>query len=308
MKKILLIILSVIIFSPKVFAESENIALLTQKGFFDKIKTTSQNPYEEIRDTFYLHTKFSNEYKFEQLKDLYAPNYYNADGFNRENYFDLIKKTWENYPGIKYKMEIIDIKISGNYATVYLEESARADTASAGGILRDKGYLQSNSDTIYFLEKIANEWKITSDNIIFEKTYLTYGSASYCSFNLNAPSKIPMNTEYTATLNIKSPPDTIVLASIGREKVTYPQIQAEEVFRRLPESGILERMFISNNENLNEFAVASFGVAKLDLSRGSDIKINITGMGFAMSRVNVISAKLENNKNDKKKDSENDKK
>ncbi len=306
MKKLFWMFLTVIIFAQSTLAESENIALLSQKGFFDKIKTTSQNPYDEIRDTFYLHTKFSNEYKFNQLKDLYAPNYHNADGFNRENYFDLIKKTWDNYPGIKYKIEIVDINIDGNYATVYLKENAFTQTASAGSVVKDKGYLESNSNTFYFLEKIANEWKITADKIISEKTYLTYGSARYSVFNLNAPSEIPINTEYTATLKIRPPNDTIVLASIGREKITYPQIQAEEVFRRLPENGVLERMFVSNSENLNEFAVASFGIAKLDFEKGTNIKINITGMGFAMSRVNVISTKLE--KYNEKKAEENEKK
>lgn len=295
MKKIFWIFLAIIIFAQGAYAESENIAVLNQKGFFDKIKTTSQNPYDEIKNTFYLHAKFSNEYKFSRLKDLYASNYYNADGFNKESYFDLIKKTWDNYPGIKYKMEIADINIDGNYAAVYLKESACAQTTSTGGPIKDKGYLQSNSNTFYFLEKIANQWKITSDNIVSEKTYLTYGSARYSLFNLNAPSEVPTNTEYTATLSIKPPSDTIVLASIGREKITYPQVQAEEIFRRLPECGILERMFVSNDENLNEFAVASFGIAKLDFDKGSNIKINITGMGFAMSRVNVVSAKLEKN-------------
>lgn len=295
MKKIILILLTAVIFSPKVFSQTENIALLKQKGFFDKTGIISQSPYQEVKETLLLHEKFSNDYKYEQLKNLYSSNYFNTDGFDREVYFDLIKKTWENYPGIKYKMEILNIDINKNYATVYLKENAFANTLPAGGLLKDRGFLQSISNTIYYLEKNNGEWKIISDNIISEKTYLTYGSARYLPVNFYAPSKVPMNTEYTATLDIKAPSDAIILASIGREKITYPQMQAEEIFRKLPENGILERVFTANKQNLNEFAVASFGVAKIDLNEKKNIKINITGMGFAMSRINVISAKVKEN-------------
>jgi hypothetical protein len=65
-------------------------------------------------------------------------------------------------------------------------------------------------------------------------------------------------------------------------------VLAEEVFRKLPDDGALERVFKSNDKNINEYAVASFGITKARIINQSELKILVTGLGFAMSRVNVI--------------------
>lgn len=288
MKKIFLILVTCIIFCPQSYAESENIALLTKNGFFEKAQPSFSNPYEEVRKTLCAHLKYSNNYNLEKLEALYAPNYVNSDGLNRDLSFDLIKKTWQSYPDIKYKMGIDNIDIQGNSAIVTTSESAIATTSSKSGLIAEKGLLESNSGTIYYLEKFNNEWRITSDHIIFEKTYLTYGSAQEAKITLDSPCQISANTPYTASLTIEPPKDTLVIASIGKENVTYPQSTADEVFRKLPDSGTLERMFKSNDQNINEYTVASFGLTRAELKKGSEIKIYITGLGFAMSRVNVI--------------------
>ena len=51
---------------------------------------------------------------------------------------------------------------------------------------------------------------------------------------------------------------------------------------------ILERVFKSNGQNINEYAVASFGITKAEIKNGTELKIYVTGLGFVMSRVNVI--------------------
>lgn len=289
MKKILIILIAFIIFCPKSFADEENIALLTKNGFFDKAPAYSNfsNPYEEVRKILYSHLKYSNSYKLEELQSLYADNYMNADGFNKTIYFDLIKKTWESYPDIKYRIEIKDIDIDGNLAVAQVNEYAVATTNTKSTMITEKGLLQSSSSSVYYLEKLNNEWKITSDHILFEKTYLRYGSAQFSQIDLSAPSQISANTQYTATLKITPPKNALVIASIGKESISYPQVVAEEVFRKLPESGTLERVFKSNDKNINEYAVASFGITKAEL-KNTDIKIYITGLGFVMTRVNVI--------------------
>lgn len=290
MKKIFLVLAMFLLISSSGYAqESDNITLLTKKGFFERHQqSVFISPCEEVRRTLLLHLKYSNSYDLENLKSLYADSYVNADGFGKDIYFDLIKKTWESYPDIKYRMDIKNIEVSDNTAVVHVDEYAIATTDSKSGLVNEKGLLESSSDSIYYLEKINNEWLMTSDHIVKEKTFLGYGSAKYSEPILTAPCQIPANTQYTSSLKLSIPKDSLVIASIGRENITYPQTVAEEVFRKFPESGILERVFTSNNENINEYAVASFGITKAEVTEKREIKISITGLGFAMSRVNVI--------------------
>jgi len=289
MKKILLILTVVLIFCPQSYAEEiNNIALLTQKGFFEKPQISSVNSCEEVKRTLYSHQKYANGYNFEKLKSLYSEKFINADGLNKDLYLDLIKKTWASYPDIEYKMGIKNIEINGNMAVAQVSESAEATTNSKSGVVNEKGLLESISNGVYYLEKINNEWLITSDHIIFEKTFLRYGVAKSIQIDLTAPCQIPANTQYTSSLNIEVPKDSIVIASIGRENITFPQTVAEEIFRKLPEGGLLERVFVSNDKNINEYTVASFGITKAEINNGMEIKIYVTGLGFVMSRVNVI--------------------
>ena len=293
-KKIFLILMALTafgIFCPKSYAstETENIALLTKKGFFDNSQQSMFiNPCEEVRRTLYLHLKYANNYNLNGLKSLYAPKYMTSDGFSSENYFELIQKTWASYPDIKYKINIQNIEINQNTAIAQVSEDAIALTDSKSGIINERGVLQSTSTNVYYLEKINNEWLITSDYIIFEKTSLKYGSARDIKIDLTAPYQIPADTQYTVSLKMEAPKDSLIIASIGQENTTYPQIVAEEVFRKFPDDGILERVFKSNDKNINEYAVASFGITKAELKKGTEIKVYVTGIGFIMSRVNVI--------------------
>ena len=69
-------------------------------------------------------------------------------------------------------------------------------------------------------------------------------------------------------------------------KIELAQKQTEEVYRAMPEDNILERLFISNNKNANEYVVASLGLTKptmCDLS----VNFNLTGFGYVIKRVNV---------------------
>lgn len=300
MKKALLILTAIILFCQQSYAvDSDNISLLTKKGFFDNPNqpakqsfknslSFSSNPCEEVKNVLYTHLKYANTYNFDALKSLYADNYSNADGLNKNIYFDLIKKTWDSYPNIKYKMDIRNIEVNDNIAVAQVNEEAFANTNSASGITGENGFLESKSISVYYLEKIRNEWLVTSDHIIFEKTFLGYGSAKDIQIDLTAPPQITANTQYTAVLKMNPPKDSLVIASIGKENITYPQTIAEEVFRKLPDDGILERVFTSNQNNINEYAVASFGITRAEMSKSKEIKVYITGLGFMMTRVNVI--------------------
>lgn len=284
--------LGTFIFCPKAQAQvqTDNIALLTKKGFFEHPASAStfSNPYEEVRKTLCMHLKYANTYNFDGLKSLYADNYVTSDGLNSDVYFELIKKTWASYPCIKYRMDIQNIEVNDNTAIAQVSEDAVAITSAKSGIINEQGILESCSNTVYYFEKINNEWLITSDRIISEKTFLKYGSVKQMQIDLQAPCQIPAGTKYTTALKINTPKDSLVIASIGQERITYPQSIAEEVFRKMPEDGPLERVFTANDKNINEYTVASFGITKAEINKNKEIKIYVTGLGFAMTRVNVI--------------------
>lgn len=289
MKKLLLIIAIFLLIAPKSYsAQNDKMMHIADKCLFGHSqKSISINADTEIKKVLYNHLKYSNEYDINSLKSLYADDYINADGFNKETFFDLIKQTWESYPDIKYTIAIKNIDINSDNAIVQVTENAAAVTNAKSGIVNKTGILDSTSNSLYYLKKVDNKWLICSDYIINEKTFLRYGSAADVKVSLIAPAQIPANTQYTSVLKIEYPKDSLVIASIGKEDITYPQTISKEVFRKLPLDGVLERVLVSNDKNINEYSVASFGITKTEI-QGTEIKIYVTGLGFVMTRVNVI--------------------
>ena len=294
MKRIILLFLIAIFFTPASFA-SDNYIAYADKSSTKTSAKQSQALEKEVKYTLRKLIFYTNTYKKENLEALYADNYINADGFDKKIYFELVQKTWNLYPDIKYTMDIKDIKIIGNTAIAYVDEYAYASTTENVEETSIKGKLKSFSECIYYLEKVGDNWLITSDNIVDEKTSLTYGEANNLDVELIVPQLVNNNKEYTASLKIKVPDKNMfVIASIGQEQITYPQVNSEEVFRKLPESGILERVFRANKNNFNEYTVASLGITRanvIEKNNKKEIKLVITGLGYIITRTNVIPQK-----------------
>lgn len=294
MKKFILLLLIALFFAPASFASDNYIAYADKTSSKSSAKQ-AQTLEKEVRYTLRKLIFYTNTYKKDSLEALYSDKYINSDGFDKKIYFELVQKTWDMYPDIKYSMNIKDIKIIGNTAIAYVDELASAQTSENVEETSIKGKLNSFSECIYYLEKVGDDWLITSDNIIDEKTSLTYGEANDLKVDLIVPQLVNSNKEYTATLKIDVPDKNMfVIASIGQEKITYPQVNSEEVFRKLPESGILERVFKSNKDNFNEYTVASLGITRakvVEKNSKKEIKLVITGLGYIITRTNVIPQK-----------------
>lgn len=292
MKKLILTLLLTLFAAPICFASDNYIAYASDKKTVKSEKQQLQTLEKEVKATLKKQLAYTNSYDIDGLKSLYSANYLNADGFDKTMYFDLVDKTWKLYPDIKYSMSIDSINIVGNTAIVSVTEYATASTKEKVDEIEIKGYLKSYSDTIYYLEKVGSNWLITSDSIISEETKLTYGEANEIKTELIVPQLVPANKEYTASLKITVPDKKMLLiASIGQEKITYPHENALEVYRKLPESGILERVFKANKDNLNEYTVASVGITRAHVSKDKEIKLVVTGLGYIITRTNVISLK-----------------
>lgn len=275
MKKRLLIIVLALFLSPAVFAEN---------GFnFFKLHI-SDSDTREIKSLLQAQVRYANKTNFKKFIATYDKSYVNSDGFDLETYSNIVKDVWDTYDNVVYGVKIKDISIDDNAAKVEVTETSYADIPASQKL---DGILQGESESVYYLKKINGDWKVVSDKVLSESTSMLYGTAKDLDIKLSAPLNVKAGEEYTASLEFTPPENVIAIASIASDKVEYPQKQAKEVFRKLPEDNILERLFISNSENANEYVVASIGLTQADIDDLS-IKLSLTGFGYKIIRVNVL--------------------
>lgn len=242
------------------------------------------NDEREIKSLLNSQVRYANKTNFEKFIATFDKSYVNADGFNLETYSQLVRDTWKTYDNIEYDIKIKDIVINDNEATVTVTETSFAEVPAPAKL---DGILTSEADSVYYLKKTDGDWKVTSDKVLTETTSLLYGDAKDLNITLTAPQEIEAGKEYTASLEFTPPEDVIAIASIASDKVEYPQKQAKEVYRKLPDDNILERIFVSNSDNVNEYVVASIGLTKADINDLS-IQLSLTGFGYKIVRVNVV--------------------
>ena len=278
MKKFLPVLLLCLLFTNPCFASNKTNFSLS--GFIN-------NDTRAIKSVLNSQVRYANRADFNHFINTYDKDYLNADGFDLETYSNIVKDIWNSYHNIKYGIKIKDIKFEdNNTAVVSITETSTADIPITAKM---EGELKSTSNSIYYLKKTDGKWKVTSDAVMEETTSMMYGMAKSLDIKLTAPKEIPEKTEYTASLEFEVPEGVVAIASIAKDKVEYPQKQAEEVFRKMPEDNILERLFISNSDKKNEYIIASIGLTQADICDLS-IKISLTGFGYQIIRVNVIPA------------------
>ena len=260
-------------------------------GFHKKNEIT---PELQIKDIFINYQKYTNNKNLDAFLNLHDSDYLSADGYNKSRLKDLAVESWKEFPDVRYTIKVLSIDVDVDYATVITKERLSGTTASGVEFVKGNGYIDSESIAIYYLKRLSNEWKISSDFVISEKTSMRYGIAKYIPMKLDAPSIVSPNEDYTAILKMSIPKSYIALISINNEDISFPLQKSTEVFRTLKSSGIQERILTSNKGDKNENAVASVGIAKPDF-KGNDLNVNILGIAFLSSRVNVIKHKLDNN-------------
>lgn len=247
-----------------------------------------KSAYNDVKQVIDQQTVYTNKYDLDGLSSLYSKEFVNSDGFNKEVYFKLIKETWETYPDISYKTQINKIEVGENYATVYVNEFAVATSKETVEDLTVIGELYSTSKCVYYLEKQGSKWLISSEKVLDETSTLKYGDARYADIDLNVPKQIGAGKEYTASLNVVTPIDSVIIASISKENIVYPQTKSEDAFRKLTDNSVLERVFTSNKNNVNEYAVASVGITRAESVSDTQARIYMGGLAFIMTRINVI--------------------
>lgn len=274
MKRILLTVLLFMLFAPASFADSK----LFKSDFFNR-------NVRGVKNTLNSQIKYANKNNFEKFISTYDTEYKNGDGYDLDIYSKLVKELWENYDNIKYGIKIKDISFEPDgTAVVKLIETSSADIPVTKKM---SGVLKSEADSVYYMKKINGKWKVTADKINDEVTSMLYGDAINLDIKLSAPQEVTPGYEYTASLEFNPPKDTFAIASIAKDKVEYPQKQAKEVFRKLPDDHILERLFVANSDHANEYIIASIGLTKADI-KDMSIQLSLTGFGYQIIRVNVV--------------------
>ena len=261
-----------------------------------------KSPAKEVRSLLKQHNKAMESHNIENVKAFYTTDYHSADGFNFDDLAEMLEKTYKAYGNIKYKTKINNITAFDNWALVQL-----SDTSSAK-LYPDKnkknkekmGKLEGKSVYNVYLKKTKDGWKIVSDEILMEETSLKYGIANKIDMELITPVFVKNGEEYDVSLKMEKPEEIVALASISREEIVYPPSDYQEKFRRIPESGDLERLVRANDKNLDEYAIASIGFTKVSVNEEElRAKIEVLGMAYIMKRINMEKTKGASLKGDK---------
>jgi len=248
----------------------------------------------QIRSFLKKHNKAMESHNVENVKNFYDKEYVSADGFDIDDLGQMLEKTYSAYGNIKYKTKIDNITAFDNWALVQMSDKsyARVYPDKNKKNKEKMGILSGKSVYIVYLKKTKEGWKIISDEILAEETSLKYGIANKIDMELVTPVFVKNGSEYDVSLKMDKPEDIVALASLSREEIVYPPADYQEKFRRIPESGDLERLVRANNKNLDEYAVASVGFTKVSVNEEElKARIEVLGMAYIMKRINMEKTK-----------------
>lgn len=278
-------------FSP-VFADEPNLKNI---GFTDMSLESRNN---DLRAFFRNFNKYSVQHKLDKLMSMYSDNYVSGDGITKKKLADMAKEAWLAYPNVKYTQKIEFISAQSDNATVITRETLKGDTSMSVDYIPGYGYVDSDAVIIYYLKKVAGEWKIYSDSILHETTSLKYGVAKDIKMSIDAPAKAYAGAQYTASLRVDVPKEYLAMISINNETIKYPMDKPDDAFRSIKADTIQERILTANEENKNENAFASIGIAEAKITE-SDVNVKIKGIALLTTRVNVVKQFIESeNKKD----------
>ena len=269
-----------------------NTNLPANAGFFAdkkaqfKVNRQVRCDKKAIKNIMKIQNKYATVYDEKSLSTLYADDFKSSDGFDKDVYFKLIKENWESYPDISYTTDIKNIDVKDDKAIVDVYETSLATTTQVEQGVSIFGELHSYSNGKYYLIKKNGKWLINAESVNNEKSVLKYGDLRFVDLDLKSPDSVKAGEYYTASLTVEAPDDALIVASICKDKIAYPQEKADDIFKKLPDDNLLERMFLANKDGKNEYNVASIAMSKMNIVKGMP-NVYISGIAFVMTRVNV---------------------
>ncbi|MEB3286490.1 MAG: hypothetical protein VKJ04_03195 [Vampirovibrionales bacterium] len=245
--------------------------------------------------------KASNGHNLEEVLKHYSSRFTSGDNLTLKEVKKLILETWKTFPDIQYKSKMMEIRISGDWATVESIDTASA-TAKVDPIISDTaGRLNSRSRGLLYLHRTRDTWEIMSDYTLFEMAAITYGAVGPLEYGLSAPEQTFAGENYSAKLSLTIPKGLLAIATISQEPLVYPQLKPRDRFRSMSfDRESLERIFQANDTNNNEIVTATVGLTQIGQDEEDRPTIKLGGLVTIVKRVNVIpksTFKASNGKN-----------
>ena len=271
-------------------APAADASLISNRSYRAEQRQINKQNIKDIKNLFEKHTNYANTHDIKGLRTLYADNYMNSDGFNKSAYFKSIESTWQDCTDLTYKTKILSININGDYASVNVEETASGTVFESIETVPVTGEIHSKSQGIYHLTKINSRWYISAETAISDESSLLYGDASFMNIEIQAPSQVSSGEEYTATVKVDADKNTFIIGAIDKDPVTYPASVPKSELRALNKEQTLERVLSANTDNINEYAVASLAISKVEHNEKNpdSYRIYMSGLACVMKRINVI--------------------
>lgn len=284
----LLLILAVILLTINCSALNAEASLISTGSYRHEQNKINRYEEKQIKQLFKQHTDFANEHNTDALKTLYSDSYINSDGFGKDTYFKSIEQTWNECKDLTYKVKIISIDVSGNNASVSVEETAVGTIYDVADTYSVAGEIHAKSASIYLLTKLGDKWLISGENMLSDESSLLYGDARFMNIELITPNQVASGELYTATVKVDADENTVIVGSLEHDPVIYPSKVPEGPLRTMPKTNVLERYIKANTDNINEYAVASLAISKTETTAEESTKIYMAGIACIMKRVNVI--------------------
>ncbi len=251
-----------------------------------KAKSVQRATQKEINAVMQQHTKYIRENNFEAISQLYAPQFFNSDGYNQEEFLKRVKATWLVFPAMDYDVRIKNIDCSDRFAMVEVYEQMSKASEDVPGL--GAADIFSAANTVYYLEKTGDDWLIYAEQLVDEKLILRVDDARFMKMDLTAPAMVGVGTSYSAILNVDASEDISMYAVISNAKVVDLKPAKGEIFRQLPGSNTLERVLNANKDGTNEYAIAHAVLQKTDKTKNG-------GWAFVMTKVTVVKAAEDEN-------------
>lgn len=287
MKRIILLLILSALLMPCVQTPT-NASLVSDRSYRAQQHKEEKRAVKEIKTLFDTHTKLANKHDIKGLDSLYSDRYINNDGFDKKTYFKSVEDTWESCKDLTYTLKVLSVNVTGEYATVNVEETATGTVYETMDFAAVAGEIHSKSTGIYHLEQINGRWFIAGETSLSDESSLLYGDARFMNIEIQAPAQVSSGETYTTTVRIDADENTFILGSIDHDPVTYPANPPKTDLKPVPQSRILERLIKANTQNLNEYTITSLAISKVKNQGNGNFKVYMSGLACIMKRVNII--------------------
>ena len=279
--------------SPKSTKTASNTSATSSAATSQDIQVVGVDPNSEvvssIQKTVQSLVDASNSHNLEEVLKHYSTRFTSGDNLLLNDVKKLVLETWQTFPDIQYKSRVMEIRVSGDWATVESVDTSTA-TAKVDPVVSDKaGILNSRSRGLLYLHHTRDGWEIMSDYTLFEIATISYGNVEPLDYTLSAPEQIFSGENYSARLNLAIPRGLLAIASISQEPLVYPQIKPKDRFRSMSaDKSSLERIFQANTTNNNEIVTATVGLTQIGQDDEDRPTIKLGGLVTVVKRVNII--------------------